>query len=1127
MAKDLVTKIILKGSTDPSLTRAFQVANSQVDGSLAKLQSYATTASKLMKGTAVVIGTGLATATKCAIDYESAFAGVKKTVEETDTTTYEDISNAIRNMAKTMPATTTEIAAVAEAAGQLGIKADDIEKFTEIMIMLGTTTNLASDEAATAIAKMFNITGTSMQDVDRFGATIVALGNNAATTESDIVNMAMRIASSATQIGMTEQELLALATSLSSVGLEAEGGGTAISTIMTQIDKSVALNSENLSIWAETAGMTAEQFKSAWETDAYGAMQKIISGMGDVNKDGGNLNLLLDELGIKGIRTSDTMKRLSNASGLMSEMTDLANQAWSENTALATEANTRYSTMASRIQVLKNRLYDVGITVGEALLPHLETLMNKLDEINWDKVADGIVDKINWVIEHFDEIKVALSILAVAFATFKTAEFVGAINDAAGALSKMFKIASESGGFTAFSTKLSGLGTNLSGMFKGLGATVGGTFKTIGAGLAGITAPVWIAIAVIAVLVAGFVTLWKTNQKFKDNVIGIWNDLKEKFSSFGSGIVDRINELGFNFESIGDIVSSVANGIKTAWQFLCDWLLAPTIMGIFNTISTMISGALDTILGVVDIFVGLFTGDWEQCWTGIKEIVGGLAQIIFAPLISSFKTFKQFWGLSTEQILNWFKQLPSKIWNWLKQTYQKIVTWGTNLVSKGKETGTSFVTSVVNWFKALPSKAWTWLVNIVTKIVTWRAQMIAKAKEVGLNFVNAVVNFFKQLPYRIGYAIGFVIGKLAQWGLNLINWATTNIPIFINNVVNFFKQLPSKIWTWLKNVILKVILWSAQMQAKAIAFGIKFITSVVNFFKQLPSKVWTWLLNVVNKVGYWTSTMIAKAIALGSQFLSSVISFFQQLPSKIWTVFTECVQKVITWGTQLATKGKLAAVKLFVAIVTKLQELPAKLLEIGGNIVEGLWNGINNAKDWLVGKVKDFASGILDGIKDAMGINSPSKITTSYGKFIGQGLGIGIQKTQAFVGKAVGKMNDVVTGGLGAMSPVISPVVGAVSGSIQKFATGGTVTKPQYAVVGDAPETIVPHGNTPRNRALLNEAAEGVGASFGNSTVINVSFAPVINGGNAEENRRMLQEEEEAFERKMDEYFEKKARLAF
>lgn len=334
---------------------------------------------KLVPLSTAFLGIGVA-AGKASIDFESAFAGVTKTVDGTPEQ-LERIRQGILNLSKETSSSAGQIAAVAEAAGQLGIKTDDIMSFTEVMIKLGDTTNLSAEEAASALAKYANITGLAAEDYGRLGSVIVDLGNNFATTEANIVDFAMRIAGSAKQVGFTDTQIMALSASLSSVGLEADAGGSAISKVITQIDKDVALNSDTLATWAHTAGMSIADFAASWKQDAYGALQKVVSGMGDAKAGGENLNVLLDELGITNIRTSDTMKRLSSASELMSDATNKANTAWTENNALNNEAQKRYETTAAQLEQLKAALVEMGVDLGQEFLPQLKEIVSDIKDL--------------------------------------------------------------------------------------------------------------------------------------------------------------------------------------------------------------------------------------------------------------------------------------------------------------------------------------------------------------------------------------------------------------------------------------------------------------------------------------------------------------------------------------------------------------------------------------------------------------------------------------------------------------------------------------------------------------------------------------------------------------------------
>ena len=184
------------------------------------LKSIGSTLSKTVTVPLLAIG---AASTKTAIDFESAFAGVKKTVDATDKE-LATLEKGIRNMAKEMPQSASAIAEVAEAAGQLGIKTSNVLDFTKTMVMLGDSTNMSADEAATSLARLANITGMSQNDFDKLGSTIVALGNNMATTESEITAMGLRLAAAGKQVGMSEAQVMSFASALSSVGIQAEAG---------------------------------------------------------------------------------------------------------------------------------------------------------------------------------------------------------------------------------------------------------------------------------------------------------------------------------------------------------------------------------------------------------------------------------------------------------------------------------------------------------------------------------------------------------------------------------------------------------------------------------------------------------------------------------------------------------------------------------------------------------------------------------------------------------------------------------------------------------------------------------------------------------------------------------------
>ena len=333
--------------------------------------------SALTKGVTAPIVAGAGLVVKAAIDYESAFAGVKKTVDETASVSYQKLSDGIRQMAKELPASAVEIANVAEVAGQLGIKTEDILSFSRTMIDMGESTNLSAEEAATAIAKIANIMGLTSDEYSRFGAAVVDLGNNFATTEKDIVEMTNRLAAGGKLAGLSTADILGLATAMSSVGIEAEAGGTAMTQTLTSIGNAVALttkdSAEDLALIAKVAGTTSEEFQQAWKEKPTEALQSFIKGLQNAHEKGANMNAILMKLGMTGVRQSNMLKSLALASDKMGAAVQRSNQAWKDNTALTNEANKRYETTESQLKMFRNQLTDIAIEFGGPLVKALRS----------------------------------------------------------------------------------------------------------------------------------------------------------------------------------------------------------------------------------------------------------------------------------------------------------------------------------------------------------------------------------------------------------------------------------------------------------------------------------------------------------------------------------------------------------------------------------------------------------------------------------------------------------------------------------------------------------------------------------------------------------------------------------
>lgn len=321
-----------------------------------------------------------------AIKYEDAFAGVRKTVDGSEEE-FKKLSQQFRNLSKEIPISVNEFAKIGELAGQLGVPINEIEKFSEVIGKIAVTTNLTTESAATDFARFANIMGMPLEKVDRLGSAIVELGNNLATTESEIVDMSMRLAGAGNILGLTEPQVLGWASALSSVGIQAQLGGTAISKLLIEIKGIVASGSKELDGFAKVAGMTADEFKQAFEKDASGALKEFFKGLKTIQDQGGNTTVVMEELGITEQNLTRAVLSLVSGYDNLDKSLDLATKGFDENNALNIEAAKKFGTTASQIQLLKNNVNDLTLSIGNALIPVLNsklipTLINIFDRLS-------------------------------------------------------------------------------------------------------------------------------------------------------------------------------------------------------------------------------------------------------------------------------------------------------------------------------------------------------------------------------------------------------------------------------------------------------------------------------------------------------------------------------------------------------------------------------------------------------------------------------------------------------------------------------------------------------------------------------------------------------------------------
>ncbi|HBH3621145.1 TPA: phage tail tape measure protein [Clostridioides difficile] len=355
-----------------------------------------------------------------------------------------------------------------------------------------------------------------------------------------------------------------------------------------------------------------------------------------------------------------------------------------------------------------------------------------------------------------------------------------------------------------------------------------------------------------------------------------------------------------------------------------------------------------TVLSGFQVLVGVLTGEMTiaqgvtQVWSATLATLGGPVGVAIIAIVALVAGLVVLWNTNKG-----FRDFVIGAWNNIKETATKV--WG----------------SICNFFTQIIPQAWNDLCTSFSNTGQWFGELWNNIKQAFINGWNAIVAFFTQtipswinnigiwfgqLPAKIGYALGFALGKIIAWYISCYTYIFTNIPIWINTVVTFFAQLPSRIWTW--------------------------------------------LVSTVQKIGQWGIAMLTSAQIYTSMIINNIVTFFTTLPGRIWTWLTNTVQKVVSWGSQMASKGREGAKKLITTVVDTLKSLPKKVMDIGKNVVKGLWEGITGAGDWLKGKIGDFANGVINGFKDGFGVHSPSwKLRDLVGKFLPPGIWNGIKMT--------------------------------------------------------------------------------------------------------------------------------------
>ncbi|WP_415409759.1 phage tail tape measure protein [Staphylococcus agnetis] len=867
-----------------------------------------------------VAGFGLAV--KASVDYEQAIAGVAKTTNMSGKE-LNNMSDKILGMSKKMPFAATEIAGVAEAAGQLGVKKKDITSFTKTMLDMGVATNLTADEAATEFARFANAAKMPITDVDRLGSTVTALGNTTATTEKEIVEMGQRLAGAGAQAGFSADQIMSISAAMSSAGIEAEAGGTAMTQIFNKMTKAAANGGSELEAFAKTSGMSAQEFAQTWESNPSKALSAFVKGLSQTKGGAKGVISALDQVGIKGVREADTIRRMANNHKLLDDALKTGAEGWKKNTALTNEANMRYKTMGSQLQVFKNKLTALAIDIGNVIAPVVVSITKKLGE--WAEKFTELPTPIKGV-------AIGLGIFAAALGPLilTTGMFTAALGSIMGTLGPLITGIVKAGGVMNF------LGTKAPIAAKGL-TLIGGAFKFM-------LGPVGLAIAAVVAIGTAFVVAYKKSETFRkiihvviDPVVNafknLWNTaivvfsaLKTLLSGNALPTVDLLSKIMPKATAIKvtttlmQIRQAFIDAFNAIWQFGQD--IGRKLGQFWNQNGATIMQALTNIWNTI---VTVFTEVKNFLWPILQEL-GGVVRTVFTNVIVP--------GIKIGMQIIW--NIMKLVWPLVKMLV--VDTWN-NI--KGIINGAlDVILGIVKVFSGLFTGQWGQVWSGVKQIFSGALTLIWNL--VQLWFVGKILK---------------VVKLFGGFFKSAISWAFNGVKSIIGNVLKF-------IWSIISSIFKRILSITKSIFTSVFNFVKSIWSSIRNTVSSIVRSLWTRIKGTWNILYSGTKNIFSRIKSWLTSIWNAIKATVTRVASSLWSSVRNTWNKLWSGTRSLFNRVKSWLVNTWNSIKRSVTDIASRLWGSVRRTFNNMKNGLGN----IIGKIKSHIGGMVSKIKS--GLNS-------------------------------------------------------------------------------------------------------------------------------------------------------------
>lgn len=839
-------------------------------------QAVQTAGQHMMKVTTAIGGVAAASVTVAA-NFEQQMSKVQAisgaTAEDTDR-----LTESARQWGRDTKYSATEAGEAFEYMALAGWKTNDMLEGIGGILNLAAASAMDLGTASDIVTDYLTAFGLSAKDAGKFADEMAYAMSHSNTTTEALGEAYKNCAATAASMGYSVEETTAVLMTMANAGVKGGEAGTALNAIMTRLatdTKGCATelskygvevydaqgNMNSLSsiltgvrgVWNNlTDEQQANLAKTIAGTNQFSALQTIMSG-------------LSDEAIASGMSFSDYSEALQNCDGTASDM-----------------AATMQDNLLGRLTQLKSKLEDVGITIGNSLIPFMEKAVAKIGELA-DKFASLSPQQQATI----------LKIAGVVAALGPLLTITGKAITVSGQISK---------GVGKVVGKLAEMGTTADGATGGM--------AVLKSALAAITSPVGIAVAAIAGITAVVVTLWKTNEDFRNKITEIWDRIKTVFTEFGQHITDKLNSLGFDFENFGEVV-------KAIWEGFCN-LLAPIIEGVFNNIANVIETTLNVITSVFDLFVSPFTGGWSGAWDAVKGIFesvwNGLKEYI-SNILNTIKgvadAFLGLFGTSWDEVWNSIKTTFENIWN-------GIVSFFTGILDGIKNTVTTAWTAVSTTISDVLTGIWNTVSNIFTTIRDFVSTVFETIKNVITVVIMAIAEFFSAAFEILTVPFRFI-------------WENCK-----ETIISIWDAISTKIQTTLQTIQ-------------------NIITTAWNAVSGVFTTVWTAISTTVSNVWNTISTKIQTALQTIQNIITTVWNAVSGVFTTVWTAISTTVSNVVN-------SIKNTITNVFNAVETTV----SNIFNSVESTATSIWNSISSTISNVVDSIENTVSNVFNTLKSTV-----------------------------------------------------------------------------------------------------------------------------------------------------------------